>query len=200
MEYVAIPTIDLRNRVEDPIDIEAREVDPAPTAPAVAGAPGESRLRRGTTIIAWEAAEYVVYKKTTRWYVIFGVVLALLLFSAFLLKSFLTGVVFFLCGVLVFLYSERTPRRSNYEIRDTGILIGNRVFLYRELTAFNLIERGDVVYILLVSRRPIMPLIHVPVADDIDPNALRELLLQYLPEDEQVTEPFADVLAHWLGF
>jgi len=194
---MAGPTINLRNRTGE----EARLADPPAVAPAIAVAETPpSRLSRGQTLLSWEAAEYVVYKKTATWYVIFGVVLALLLFSAFLLKSFLTGVVFFLSGILIFLYSERSPRRVAYAIRDTGIAIGNRVYLYRELSAFNLIERRDIVYILLKSRRLVMPLIHVPVADDIDPSAVRESLLQYLPEDEQFTEPLADVLAHWLGF
>jgi hypothetical protein len=188
-------TIDLRARTAETTQIRTEEFP----APGTAPAQPRSAIGRGKTLLQWEAPEYVVYKKTTGWYVAFGIILALLLFSAFLLRSFLTGVVFFLAGVLIFLYSERPPRKVSYEIRDTGIRIGGRLYLYRELAGFNMVERTDGVYMLLRSRRLVMPLIHVPLGDQ-DPDKARELLLPLLTEDVQLVEPLADILAHWLGF
>lgn len=187
---MAAPSLDLRNRSENVAQTAAEET------PMIR----EGKLSRGNVLLSWEAPEYVIYHKTTGWYVGFGVLLALLLFSAILLQSFLTGVVFLLAGVLIFLYSERTPRRIRYEVRDTGIRVGERFYLFRELAAFNLVERGDTVYMLLKSRRFILPMIHVPLAEETDHQKLRKIMLRHMKEDHEFNEPLADVLAHWLGF
>ena len=122
------------------LDLRTAKSEPTVETTAVA-LPSEGRLTRGTPLFSWEAPEYIVYEKSTAWYVGFGIILALLLFSAFLLKSFLSGVVFGLAGLLVFLYSERSPRIIHYELRDTGIRIGDRIYPFRELSAFNMVER-----------------------------------------------------------
>lgn len=191
---MATSIVDLRSQPrEDP------QEDPAAPEDTQTAAPGESRLARGEILMSWEAPEYIAYKKTTAWYVVFGIVLALLLFSAFLLQSVLTGVVFLLSGILIFVYSERPPRRVPYEIRTSGVSINRRVYLYRDLSAFNVVERGDTVYMLLKSRRLIMPLIHVPLTG-LDFQEVSEVMGAHLEEDDQLIEPFADVLSHWLGF
>ncbi len=158
------------------------------------------RLHQGEPLLAWDAPEHVVYKKTTAWYIAFGIVWALLLFTAIVTGSFLTGIVFFIGGILLFLYSERAPRMVHFEILDTGIAIGRHIFPYRELMGFNLMERIDGVYILLRGRRLLIPLIHVPVADDVDPRKLQKILARHVKEDDTLVEPLSDIIAHWLGF
>lgn len=156
-------------------------------------------LSSGTVLIEWEAPEYVVYKKTVVWYVGFGVILALLIFSAFVMQSFLTAIVFILAGILIFVYSERKPKIISYDIRTSGIRVDSRVFLFRELESFNTVERGSEVYLLLKSKRVFMPMIHIPL-NDADHELVTETLGRHLSQDPDFVEPFADIIAHWLGF
>lgn len=175
------------------------ETENAPKTPGTAKTP-ENRLSKGQIYLEWEAPEYIVYKKTTVWYIGFGVFLALLLFSAFVMQSFLTGVIFFLSGVLIYFHSERPPKVISYDIRTTGIKIGTRVYLYRELAGFNIVERGTDIYLLLKSKRLLMPLIHLPLPENINHEEVIEVIANHLPQDTDFVEPLADVLAHWVGF
>jgi len=162
--------------------------------------PPGSRLGQGQVYLTWEAPEYVVYKKTTVWYIGFGILLALLLFFAFVMQSFLTGIIFLLSGILIFFHSERPPKIVSYDLRTTGIRVDSQIYLYRELTAFNIVERGASIYLLLKSKRLLMPLIHIPLSDDMEHEKVLELLSNHLPQDTDFVEPLADVLAHWVGF
>lgn len=159
-------------------------------------------------VIMWEAPEYHAQPKTTLWYVAFGVVMALLLFVAFLMQSFLTGVVFALLGLLILLYSERRPRTATFRITPTTLVINDRRYLLRELDAFNVVESPssrrpdspELGHLLLIrSRRLVMPLLHVPLGDQ-DPETIREALAPRLKEDPELREPLADLLFHWIGF
>ncbi len=154
----------------------------------------------GRVLLEWEAPEFVVYKKTTGWYVGFGVLLALLLFAAFLLQSLLTGIVFILAGILIFVHAEKPPRIIGYDVRTTGVRIDERIYMFRELAAFNVVQHAnDEAYLLLKSKRLVMPLIHVPLGNS-DAEEVTETLSKYIPQDINFVEPLADVLAHWAGF
>ncbi|MDO8512688.1 MAG: hypothetical protein Q7S57_05410 [bacterium] len=189
---MAKPTLDLRldstNKTE--------KTEETPETNTRAG----GQLSHGQIYLEWEAPEYVVYKKTTVWYIGFGILLALLLFVAFVMQSFLTGIIFFLSGVLIFFHSERPPKIVSYDLRTTGIRIDSRIYLYRELSAFNIVEHGASIYLLLKSKRLLMPLIHIPLADDINHEEVLDAISNHLPQDPDFVEPLADVLAHWLGF
>lgn len=189
---MAKPTLDLRPNSTN----ETENSKEAEETPSRSG----GRLSHGQIYLEWEAPEYVVYKKTTAWYIGFGILLALLLFVAFMMQSFLTGVIFFLSGVLIFFHSERPPKSVSYDLRTTGIKVDSRIYLYRELTAFNIVEHGSSIYLLLKSKRLLMPLIHIPLADDINHEEVLDAISNHLPQDPDFVEPLADVLAHWLGF
>jgi hypothetical protein len=189
---MAKPTLDLRPNSTNETEIDEEIAQ----SPARSG----GSLSHGQIYLEWEAPEYVIYKKTTVWYIGFGVMLALLLSIAFIMQSFLTGIIFLLSGILIFFHSERPPKIVSYDLRTTGIRIDSRIYLYRELSAFNIVEHGSSIYLLLKSKRLLMPLIHIPLADNLNHEEVLDAISNHLPQDPDFVEPLADVLAHWLGF
>ncbi len=187
-----LPTLDLKNKFNGTKKENESE-------PGNENVPGYNRIAQGKVILSWSAPEYIIYKKNTLWYICFGVILAFLIFISLLMGSFLTAIVFVLAGILIYVYSERQPKTVNYDVRTSGIRIGNRIYLFRELAGFNIMERNHEVYILLKSKRIVMPLIHIPIKDQ-DPEEVLNVLGEYLPEDPEINEPIADILAHWVGF
>lgn len=155
--------------------------------------------RSPESALSWEAPEFVAQEKSALWYAAFGIAMALLLFAAFLMRSFLSGVVFVLLGVLVLLYSERPPRTARFQIGKEGLLVNNRRYPFQELDAFNIVESKSGPLALIRGRRLLLPLLHVPLADQ-DQDAVREALRSGIKEDHDLREPLADLLAHRLGF
>ncbi len=203
MYRMALPTIDLRPRNQEQERVGTQEPIPYDTTTESLEEREIAPTSRETRIVSfgtWEAPEHVVYEKTILWYIVFGVVVALTIFTAFLLRSFLAGIVFFLGGLIVYMYSERPPRIVKYELLVKGIGIGDRLYPYSALTNFNIVERAHGAYVLLRGRRLLMPLIHIPLADSIYPDDVKEVLLKFLPEDPDLVEPLPEIIAHWLGF
>jgi len=183
--------LDLRPAVAP--DVRTTAVPDSPkTIPPTYGATAGTRL-------AWEAAEYHLQAKPLVWYAVFGAALAALLFIAFLLRSFLSGVVFALVGLLILLYSERPPRTIRFQLTDNALLINTNRYPFTDLEAFNVIESPRGMLALLRSRRLILPLIHVPLGSQ-DPDIVRGILRERVTEDPVLHEPLPDLLAHWLGF
>lgn len=184
-----IPTLDLKNRLNNLKNNQN---------PENGNTPGGGFLQ-GKVLISWSAPEYIVYKKNTLWYICFGLILALSIFISLIMGSYLAIVIFVLCGILIYVYSERKPKTINYDIRTSGIRIDTRIYLFRELSGFNIMERNNEVYILLKSKRMVMPLIHVPIKEQ-NPEDIYNILSERLQEDPELSEPLADILSHWVGF
>lgn len=154
---------------------------------------------RSAPVLAWETIEFHPAPKSALWYGIFGVVLAVLVFIAYLLRSFLSGIVFVLSGVLILLHSERPAKPIRVVITREDLIINDRRYRFGDLEAFNIVESHTGMLALIQSRRFVMPLLHLPLGDQ-DPEAVRKALRRGVPEDVNIREPLPDLLAHWLGF
>ena len=172
---------------------------PPPTPAATVATAEPQPLPPTLPALAWETSEFHPQPKGALWYAVFGVGMAALVFVAFLLRSFLSGVVFTLSGVLILIYSERPPRSLRIRISRDDLTINDRRYLLRDLDAFNIAESPSGMLALIRSKRLIMPLLHLPLGDQA-PEAVRRALRRGVKEDVNLHEPLPDLLAHWLGF
>lgn len=182
-----------------PDTVNLRQDPAATSSPPLPAAPADQPFPPNLPLLSWETAEFHLQPKNTLWYAVFGIAMAALLFVAFLLRSFLSGVVFVLSGVLILIYSERSPRLLRVQITRDDLVINNRRYLLRDLDAFNVVESPTGMLALIRSRRLVMPLLHLPLSDQ-DPESVRRALRRGVKEDPELREPFPDILAHWLGF
>ncbi len=150
-------------------------------------------------LYAWEAPEFVVYRKNTWWYMIFGLVMALLVSSALWMKSFLTLVVFVLAGILIFAFAERRPQIVPFAVRRSGIRVADKFLPFGEIESYNIVERGHGVYMLMKRKKLFAQLLHIPLGD-ADPAKVKFAIGRQLPEDKEIEESMSDIIAHWLGF
>jgi hypothetical protein len=78
--------------------------------------------------------------------------------------------------------------------------VNNLLYHYRDLATFNIIyEPGEAKTVLIRGKRRLAPLLHMEIGE-ADPVAIREILLEFLPEDQTMDEPMVDVIARRLGF
>jgi hypothetical protein len=186
---MAEPTLDLRHQ-----NAKEKETDEENT-----NSNRHGKLSTGEIFLSWEAPEFIVYKKNISWYIGFGILLAILLFTAFIMQSLLMGIVFILGGILIFFHSERPAKTISYDIRSSGVRMGKEFYLFRELDAFNVVERGNEIYMLLKSKRLLLPMIHIPLGN-MDHEEVVKVMSEKIPQDTDFVEPLADILAHWAGF
>jgi len=151
------------------------------------------------SLLSWQAPEFTKYKKTKTWYVVFVLIAAGLLFLAFWFKTFTTIIFLFLAIFLVIIYSLKEPRIINFSITALGIEIEKSLHQFPDIESFWIFyDPPEIKEICFKTKKAIFPHIFVPLSN-IDPNKVRKILLEYLPEKKQ-EESLADNIARRLRF
>lgn len=147
----------------------------------------------------WEILEHRYTEKTNDWYASVILIAGALVAIEFLLNNFLL-ITLTVIGTFAFLLlAVRRPELMHVEVRNSGIRAGNILYPYVSLDGFAIGEYKEGRRLLLESNRRLMPLVVIPVSDDVSADELRDLLAQYLPEKE-LHESLPHLLFERLGF
>ena len=86
---------------------------------------------------------------------------------------------------------------THVEINEEGIKVGNSFYDMKSLSTFSIIRSGDIpLYLRLIPRKKLSPMIDIPLTQDVNPVALKEWLSNYVEEDKDATLSNSDVIIH----
>lgn len=150
----------------------------------------------GNTLLEWSVAEYRQHSRPTAWYVIMTIIGSLLVGYAIFTDNFMFAIIIVLFAIIIFLQSHQDPIVVPFRITELGIIINNRLYTYSELTDFYIIYQPPEIKMLFIeTNSTIRPRLRVPLMD-MNPNEVRELLLEFLEENlKKEEEPFSDRIA-----
>lgn len=152
------------------------------------------------TMYEWRAHEHTHQPKNATWFMVLAasitIVCGILVFLGNLIGAITVGLV----GGLTYYVAQRHPAMMRYRLMVDGVAVNNLLYHYKNLQAFNIIyEPGEVKTVIVRGKRTFAPLLHLEIGD-ADPVAIRDILLEFLPEDQEMEEPVVDILARRLGF
>lgn len=147
----------------------------------------------------WQAPEYEHYEKTPDWYWGLGVIAVALIAVALYLNNLLFVFVIIIGAFAIALYAVRKPETVALALTERGIKIGNQLYPYQTLKHFWVHEEGDRRALFVESAKPLVPLITIPLPDEITAERVRDMLLQFLPEEE-IVEPASHRIMELLRF
>lgn len=147
----------------------------------------------------WETLEHRYREKTNDWYASVILIAGGLIAIEFLLNDFLL-ITLTVIGTFAFLLlSVRRPELMHVEIGRSGVRAGNILHPYSSLDGFAIAEYPNEQKLLLESNRHFLPLIVIPIPDEIDRDEVHAAIAQYLPEKE-LHESLPHLLFERLGF
>ena len=118
----------------------------------------------------------------------------------FLYMNFIGALTLAFVGGLIYYVAQRKPDTMRYRIMLDGVALNNTLYHYQDLENFNVIyEPGEVKTVIFRSKRRLSPYIHMEIGD-ADPVEIRDVLLEFLPEDQELEEPLVDIIARRVGF
>lgn len=159
----------------------------------------EDTLSNLETIAEWQSPEHHFDRRSNDWYWILGIVSLGIAVLAFFFDNFLFGVFIILAAFTVGFLSWRETKDVNVKITSKGIVFHKHLYPFRSQRSFWIDdEHNRGARILLQPQNSFLPLITIPVADEIDLNELREFLLQFL-EEEYLEESFMHRLFDKIG-
>lgn len=137
----------------------------------------------GEALLAWETWDRPPHDHSRRWYITAGIIGGLFLVYAIASANFLFATIVLMMGLLIILDHSKKPERINIIVTDAGIVYDDHWFPYEEMKDFSIVYQPGVAKILYIDfLRMWKPLLHIPV-EDMDPNILRETLLNFVFEN-----------------
>ncbi|HEY4476377.1 MAG TPA: hypothetical protein VJB69_00055 [Candidatus Paceibacterota bacterium] len=149
-------------------------------------------------VIEWETLEYEHREKPNNWYWMVGFLSVAFVIGTIVMKNFLLAILIILGAFTLVLYARRPPRVIHIAVNRRGIQIHKSLFPFHTLRSFWIHDEEDGARkIIIQSEKLLMPHIHLPLNDDLDHEALRTFLLDFLPEVPH-RPTIVDLLAEYL--
>lgn len=152
--------------------------------------------------IIWHTHEYEHREKTQDWFWAVGIITISALIIAVLFGNYILAILIVISGFCLILFGNKEPDHIRFEINGAGILIDNTLFPYGTLHSF-WVENNDHLEaesnLFIRSNKTLVPLIHIPLIWEVDPEEVRAHLLTHISEEEHY-QSFSHRLLQHLGF
>jgi hypothetical protein len=158
-------------------------------------------VEKEATLYEWHAEEHSHRPKSQLWFMLLaagGTLFAglQLIIYANIFGALAIGAL----TAMTYYMAQKKPATIRYRLMIDGIALNNVLYHYRDLETFNVVyEPGEAKTVILRSKRKLSPYIHMEIGD-ADPIQIRDVLIEFLPEDQEMEEPLTDVIARRLGF
>jgi hypothetical protein len=136
------------------------------------------------TLIEWQSYEHPHTEKSNDWFWILGIVAAGSAVLAFYFGNILFGIFIIIGSSALGLIAAREPKEVDIKITQRGIVMGKYEYPYVNYRSF-WIEDDHMhgARILLHPLGTFLPLLVIPVDDNVDLEHLRDVMNDYLDEE-----------------
>jgi hypothetical protein len=144
----------------------------------------------GIEEVSWSASEYIAHEKTTGWFALLGVSIALIGIIIYVLtRDLFSAVIIAVIGIAFGAYAARQPQVLNYKLDRTGVHIGDKFYPYAKFKTFTIIDEGALSSIMFMPLQRLMPPLTIYYAAE-DENKIVEILSDYLPHEDRQLDIF----------
>ncbi len=151
------------------------------------------------TYLSWEAPEFQHYPKNFTWYITLGIIVLLVLTFELLQKDFFGAISLAVIAVFIVIFAMHQPKRINIDLTSDGIHIENSFIPYEQMKYFWIVDNDNHRTLNLETTAYINRTILIEL-DSQDPDEVRDIMVQQVPEHSSTEETFIQRLIHRLKF
>ncbi len=145
----------------------------------------ETAFNQEKKLHQWEAPEFEVYEKSTRWFLLAGLFLLAIITYAMYTNGPIMAITFILVGIVGYIHLQKEPRLVTFSITNSGIIADKDLYLFENIHSFWIFyDPAHTKLISLHTKASVFPYVHIPLGDE-DPVHIRELILAFVPEIKQ---------------
>ena len=149
--------------------------------------------------IEWDAHEYEHKERSQDWFWAVGIVTFAVALVSVIFGNIIFAILILTAAFSLALFINRPPETLHVIIDEKGVTRGNVRYPYDSLISFWIDIEHPHKKILLRSNKLLMPLIVVPLGEEVDVEQLDETLSKFLKE-EYHSLPFVEKVLEYLGF
>lgn len=141
------------------------------------------------TVVRWQASEYIQHDKNTNWYVgLAVVVIVMILFAIFVLKSWSFAILIPVMAAALLVYVIHPPAVLNYTLSRKGLHVNDRLHSFSEFREFGLVKDDRENSILLIPRKRFKPGVSIYFPTEVG-EAIVDMLAARLPMKDIKLDP-----------
>lgn len=152
-------------------------------------------------LLQWDAPEFQQVARPQQWYILFALAGIGLVIYAIFTANYLFALLIVILAIVLNQYFNRKPDTIKVGITREGIVVNNRFYAYdADLASFWILYNPpELKTINFAHRSSVQPDIVIQLEDQ-NPLKIREILLNYLPEDIEKEEHPVDTTFRRWGF
>jgi len=154
--------------------------------------------------LSWSALEYEEKERSSDWFWALGIIVVTSSIAAIIFGNYFFATLIILSGVLLGFFAIKKPDMVTYDLNDKGLVIRNRLYPYPNIKSF-WVQIGanpdtNVKPLFFIhSERIFMPIITIPIHEDLAEEIHSIMLEQNIPEVEMKEHP-SEKIMEALGF
>ena len=149
-------------------------------------------------LLEWDAPEHHHTEKNNDWYWAVGIITLTAAALAFIFGNVIFGILIIVGVFALVMHATHPPKIVHVVINDRGIVLDDVLFPFLTLESFWIDAHEEPRKILIKSTKTFMPFIVIYI-EDVDPEEVRDVLLNYIAETEH-HEPLTQKILERFGF
>ena len=149
--------------------------------------------------IEWDAHEYEHKERSPDWFWAVGIISVSVAIASVIFGNIIFGILVLISTFALALFINRPPSTLRVAVDEKGITRGKVRYPYQTLQSFWIDTEHPHKKIILRSEKLFMPLIIVPLGNEVDTEQLHENLSNFLPEEFH-SLPLIERILEYLGF
>jgi len=149
--------------------------------------------------LEWTAYEYEHKERGSDWFWAVGIISVSLAVASIIFGNIIFGILILVGAFTLSLYAKRSPEEISVLIDEEGVTRNKIRYLYESLASFWIDLDHPHKKIIFRSKKMLMPLIIIPLADDVDSERLHRILSRQI-EEEYHSLPIVEKILEYLGF
>jgi hypothetical protein len=150
-------------------------------------------------LLSWQAPEFRHYEKNIGWYVTLFAIAILIIGYELFQQDFFGALTIGILTFFVLLFGRQRPQVVTIELTAKAVKIEDFYIPYKSIRHFWIVNNSSH-KTLNIETTAYLNRFFLLELEDQDPEAVRELLLQVLPEHSSTEETFSQRLRHRLKF
>jgi len=155
--------------------------------------------KNGTSILEWNAPEHEHKERSSDWFWSVGIISIAISIVSIIIGNIIFGILILVSAFSLALFINRKPEDTHVLVNEKGIQDNKIFYPFETLSEFWIDTEHPHKKIILESKKALMPLIVVPIGDEVDTNKLRSHLENYLKE-EYHSLPLVEKILEYFGF
>ncbi|MBI3888293.1 hypothetical protein HY311_00685 [Candidatus Nomurabacteria bacterium] len=154
--------------------------------------------------LSWSALEYEEKERSSDWFWALGIIVVTSSIAAIIFGNYFFATLLILSGVLLGFFAVKKPDMVFYELSEKGLQIRDRIYPYENIKSFwvqvGASPEANIKPLFFIhTERIFMPIISIPIHEDMAEEIHSIMLDQNIPEVEMREHP-SEKIMEVLGF